>query len=51
MPNTDGPSESLAITPEIGIKNQNEIPPSLNETLYTLNDNMSSMTELLKKFF
>ncbi len=50
MSNTDGPSRSLEITPEIGIENQNEIPPNLDETLNTLKDNIRSMTELLKEF-
>lgn len=50
MSNTAGPSGSSQNTPEIGIENQNEIPPNLDETLNTLKDNMSSMTELLKKF-
>ena len=50
MSNTDGPSGTLEITPEIGSENKNEIPPNLNETLTNINMNMSSMTELLKKF-
>ena len=49
MSNTDGPSGTLEITPEIGSENKNEIPPNLNETLTNINMNMSSMTELLKK--